>query len=200
MICCISVPGSVKEHSNGNGKHSVFFINITLLCNISWLEGFFQCLSKCISPDLYKIQCLPSIRFFDASWTDCVVHPRPAALNRQFCVQRWIDSVGIAANGWCGGCCCSDRFHRVFRMMWMIGVLDWDELYAVGGVAAAADVNSYRLTNIAIIESVPKPMKMATSYTRMDKFCTANVLVVMLNFPFESRCIILPFVLWSILS
>lgn len=76
----------------------------------------------------------------------------------------------------------------------MIGVLEWDELCAVGGVAAAAaDVNSYRLTNIAIIESVPKPMKMATSYTRMDKFCTANVLVVMLNFPFESHCIILSY-------
>lgn len=72
----------------------------------------------------------------------------------------------------------------------MIGVRDWDELYAVGGVApAAADVNSYRLTNIAIIESVSRTMKMATSYSRMDKFCTANVLVVMLNFPFESRCI-----------
>lgn len=67
-------------------------------------------------------------------------------------------------------------------------VLEWDELYAVGGVAAAAavaDVNPYRLTSIAIIESVSETMKMATSYTRMDRFCTANVLVVMLNFPFE---------------
>jgi hypothetical protein len=69
-------------------------------------------------------------------------------------------------------------------------VLDWDELYAAVGGVAAADVNPYRLTNIAaIIESVSKTMKMATSYTRMDRFCTANVLVVMLNFPFESRCV-----------